>query len=68
MWFLHRPGNKSGDEAKKALEEAQQKLQEVQERGPEVTALSSAIKDIRERNHFIEKLQELILQNRGSHR
>lgn len=68
MWFQRRPDNKSGEEASKALEESQEQLKEVQNLGAEVTALSSAIKRIHERNHFSEKLEELILQARGSHR
>lgn len=68
MWFLRRPENKSGDEAEAALEDAKAKLQEVQNRGEEVTALSSAIRQIRQRNHFAETLEALILQTRGSHK
>jgi len=70
MWFLHRQRNKSGDEAKEALEEAEKKLDEVKSRGEEVTNISASLKRIRERNHFSETLEELILQtrHRGSSR
>lgn len=69
MWFLRRQGNKSGDEAREALENAEKKLDEVKSRGEEVTDISKSLKRLRERNHFSEKLEELILQTkRGSHR
>jgi hypothetical protein len=61
VWFLRRrKDDKSGDEAKEALENAQQQLIEVQERGEEVTNLAQAFKELRERNHFSEKFEELL--------
>lgn len=68
MWFLRRQEVKSGDDAKKALVESEQQLLEVQGRAEEVTVLSQAIRELRERNHFSERLEQLIMQTRGSHR
>lgn len=68
MWFLRQPENNSGEEASKALEESRQQLVEAQALGAEVTALSSAIRRIHERNHFSEQLETLILRARRGHR
>ena len=65
MWFLHRRPNRSGEEAKAALEEAKKTLLEVQERSEEVTTIANDLKLIRERNHFAEHLEELLYRQRG---
>jgi hypothetical protein len=64
MWFLRRRASRSGDEAKKALEEAEKALRTVQERGDLVTEIAQDAIRIRERNHFAEQLEELVLQRR----
>jgi hypothetical protein len=64
MWFLRRRESRSGDEAKKALEEAEKALRTVQERGDLVTEIAQDAIRIRERNHFAEQLEELVLQRR----
>lgn len=63
MWFLR---NEVKGEADKALEESKKKLKEVRERGPEITALSNAFREFREKNHIAEQLEEIILRKGGS--
>jgi hypothetical protein len=63
MWF--RRSKKAKEDAETALEESKQKLKEVIERGPEVTALSKAFKDFREKNHIAEQLEEILLRKGG---
>lgn len=53
-------------EAEKALEEAQRNLSEVQKRGPEVSQVSSALKGFRERNHFIEQMEDIFVRKQGT--
>lgn len=43
-------------DSKKALEEAKQSLRAVRSRAPEVREVATALKEIRERNHFADKL------------
>lgn len=64
MWFLRRRSSESGEEAKKALAEAQEALREVRERGEAVTTIATDAKNIRERNHFAEQIEELITRRR----
>jgi hypothetical protein len=57
-WF--RGENKSGEAAKEALADAQENLRVIRKRGEEVTAVSEALRDIRERNHFAEHMEEIL--------
>ena len=65
MWFR---SDKAKKEAEQALEESKQKLKEIRERGPEVTALSNAFREFREKNHIAEQLEEILLRKGGSFR
>jgi len=58
MWF--RRENKSGEEAKLALEDAEQKLHDTEQRSGEVNAVVKAHKKLQERNHFAEQLEHII--------
>jgi hypothetical protein len=64
VWFLRR--SKRSDESIQALKDAQRNLVKVQRRGNEVTKIAKALKDIRERNHFAEQLEEIVIRRKGS--
>lgn len=64
MWLLHRRGHESGGEAKQALAEAEEALREIQERGEAVSTIATDARNIRERNHFAEQIEELIIRRR----
>lgn len=49
-------GRKKVDESKVALEEAEENLKDIQTRNDEVKDVSSALREIRERNHFAEQM------------
>lgn len=66
MWFRRRRESKSG-EATKALEDAKKNLREVKERGTEVTEVAEALKEIRQRNHFAEALEDLLTRRKPLH-
>lgn len=53
-------------EASKALAQAEVHLKEVQARAPEVSEVSRAFKVLRERNHFAERLEALIIGGGGN--
>lgn len=57
MWF-RRHKNK---EAEKALEEAQTSLRAIQQRTIEVNIITSKLREIRQRNHFAEALEAIIV-------
>lgn len=64
MWFLRR---KTDDRirAEAALEDAQRNLEAVQQRNDEVSHISQALRDFRERNHLGEQLELIIIRGRG---
>ena len=64
MWFPWRSKGKDG-ESEKALREAQKNLRQVQRRGKEVTRVADALRELRERNHFAEQMEEIIVRRRG---
>lgn len=66
MWPLRRRQSKEHDEADIALEDAKRNLRQVQRRNGEVTAISNALREIRERNHFAENLESIVLRHGGS--
>jgi hypothetical protein len=59
MRFLRR--SKSSEESERALEDAQKHLSEVQKRGPEVSSVANSLKDFREKNHLMEKFEEIFI-------
>lgn len=59
--MLFRRRRSGSDDAQKALEEATKNLHEVQKRGKEVSAISNALKEMRERNHFSEQMEEIFV-------
>jgi hypothetical protein len=65
MWFLRKRETKSTEEANKALLDARQNLREVRGRGREVSKVADALREIRERNHFIEQLEDIVTHRRG---
>lgn len=48
-----------------ALQQAQLHLEEIKARDPEVSEVSKAMRILRERNHFAERLQALIIGGEG---
>lgn len=65
MWFLRRR-SRSMEEADTALEQATIAKEEIEARGPEVTKLSQSFRDMRQRNHFVERMQGIIERNEGT--
>lgn len=67
MWFprLRRKSILGRVLSQKALEDAEHNLSEVKKRSREVSQISNALKDIRERNHFAEQLEAIIVRPRG---
>lgn len=65
MWFRRRRETSSSEEAAKALLDARQNLREVRRRSTEVSKVAQALKDIRERNHFAEQMEEILVRRRG---
>lgn len=58
--------HKKSEEAQKALDEATKSLCEVKKRGFEVSKISNALKELNERNHFAEQMEEIIVRARGT--
>lgn len=68
MWALWRKKGKEGNGESKAdlaLADANRNLLEAKKRGVEVTKVTNALRNERERNGFAEALEEMILGNRG---
>lgn len=64
--LFRRRNKESAEKAQKALEDAKKNLREVQQRGTEVSAISNALREIRERNHFAEQMEEIFVRFEGS--
>jgi len=67
MWFRRRKTD-TIVEATEALEDAKKNLQEIKQRSGEVSRVSNALRDFRERNHFAEQLEAIILHPKRSAR
>lgn len=61
-----RGKSRSNEESEEALADAQRNLSEVQKRGTEVSNVSNALKDFREKNHIAEQLEDIIMRRKGS--
>lgn len=59
MWFRRRRSD-AIDKADEALADSLKSLRATKDRGPEVTTIAQGLKDLRERNHFAENLEEII--------
>lgn len=57
----------SKKDAEAALAAASAYLQNIRDQSPEVTKLSKALRDFRERNHLGEALERMILNPKGPH-
>jgi hypothetical protein len=64
VWFRRRSEEPTTD-SELALKNAQKNLREVKQRGKEVTEIAEALREIRERNHFAEQLELIIITRRG---
>jgi hypothetical protein len=60
MWFRWRGKEKDGESAE-ALRDARMNLRKVERRGKEVTQVAKALRDLRERNHFAEQVEEIFI-------
>lgn len=63
MWF--RRASEGEEEVKAALEDAKTRLHEARMNGPETSRLSRTFREIRERNHLAEQVEDFILRGRG---
>lgn len=63
MRFRRR--SKTDVESEKALEDAKKNLRKVRSRSSEVSRVANALKDIRERNHFAEQMEVIIVYHKG---
>ena len=59
MWFLKRDPEQSR-KSYQALEESVEMLHQTEMRTAEVSAVSEALRTLRERNHFAEQLQSIM--------
>ena len=64
MWFRRR-GSAAEEESQKALENAEIHHSRIKSRGQEVTQIAEALKELRQRNHFAEELEKIVLRRRG---
>jgi hypothetical protein len=63
MWgFLRRRRSESSDEATAAVKDAQKHLNRVRKRDQEVSDLSDSLREVRQRNHFAEQMEEIIIR------
>lgn len=62
MWFRSQNDKKDSE---KALADAKRNLKRVQKRNEEVSEVADALKKIRERNHFAEELEAIVLRRKG---
>jgi hypothetical protein len=65
VWFKRRDDSKK--EAEEALANAEKASEEIQKQGSEISALADAFREFRERNHFAEQLEEIIVRKRGGY-
>lgn len=65
---LRWPGTtkKDAEEAREALADARTNLLNVERRETEVHSVADSLRKIRERNHFAESLEDLMLKPRRS--
>ncbi len=62
MWFRK---SKPEEGSEKAVLDAVKRLREVQDRGPEVSEIADALRNIREKNHFADKLRLIMIGDGG---
>ena len=63
MWFRRKTDDCV--EASAALEDAEKNLKDVKKRGDEVSKVSRALREFRERNHLGEQIEEIIIRGKG---
>jgi len=61
-WFRRR--NKELDDSEMALKEAEKRVSETHQQGHEVYKVTESLKNITDRNHFAEQLEQIILRRR----
>ena len=65
MIFLRRKDTDTSKESLQALASAKKSLRKTKARSKEVSEVSTALRTLRERNHFMEKLG--VIMEGGSH-
>ena len=65
MWLRRWSRRPVEQKSLEALANAEDSLQKVKKRGREVTRVANALRDVRERNHFAEQLEKMIVRPRG---
>lgn len=63
MWFRRKTENHV--EATQALEDAENNLREIKKRGNEVSRVSNALREFRERNHLGEQIEQILFRDEG---
>jgi hypothetical protein len=63
MWFRRRTDPR--EEATEALKDAEKNLREVKKRGREVSRVSNALRELRERDRFGEQIEHILFRGEG---
>lgn len=66
MWFPWR--GKPVKDVEAALRDANRGLRHAKNQSEEVSSLADSLREFRERNHFAEQLEEMIIRRRGQTR
>lgn len=66
MWWPGRRRNDSNTDSEEALKDAKQQVRKAEKRTKEVTEVVDALRELRERNHFADAMEEIIVKRRGS--
>ncbi len=64
MWWFGRRRNDSPDDSKEALKDAKRQVRKAERRTEEVTEVVDALRELRERNHFADAMEEIIVRRR----
>lgn len=62
MWFRRKGDSEGGITADEALESATNSLEDAKLKGEEVSQIVNAVRKMRERNHFAEAMEALIIR------
>lgn len=68
MWLPWVRTKKPKGDSEAALRDAEQNLSKVKKQGEEVSSIVDTLREFRERNHFAEQLEDMIIRRRGQTR
>ena len=68
MWWFGRRETKTGEDAEAALKDAKKQVRKAERRTEEVSDVVDALRELRERNHFADAIEKVIVKRRGSFR